>query len=285
MNIFDKISKILKEHPQIALCTIIDTKGSTPMKVGAKIIVCPDGKIIGTIGGGAFEKAVIENALHCLKENSSKIFVYHLTKDYQMCCGGTINVFIDIIYSPSKIYIFGAGHVGKSLAQFALLSGFDVFLIDDRDEILKPFYENENFNKVHLIHTPFIEYLINLSIKETQNSYCVILTYNHQIDRTLLLHSISKSFKYIGMIGSRRKVEVSKKFLLQNNVPEDIIKSIDMPIGININAYYPEEIAISILAKIISIKNTHLKGNNKLSESEKIIPLQTQNLEICLKNL
>jgi len=279
MNIFEQIPDILKKYSRVALCVITETKGSTPMKTGAKILVCPDRKIIGTIGGGALEMAVIENALHCLEKKSAQTFVHHLTKDHQMCCGGTVTVFVDIITSLPKLYIFGAGHIGKSLANLASLTGFIVFLIDERKDLIASLSQNLCSEKIHLIPAPYIEYMENLSDDETKDSYCVILTYHHQTDRLLLLHSTSKAFKYIGMIGSKRKTEIAKKFLHQNDVSKELIESIDMPIGIDIHAYYPEEIAVSILAKLISVKNKDLRKEKNISSSS------TLNTELCIQNL
>ncbi len=294
-NFLFQLSDLLKTYYAVAICTIVETNGSTPMKNGAKIIVCPDRKILGTIGGGALEKCVVENAITCLNNNESKLFVHHLTKDHQMCCGGTVKVFIDIIKRPSNLFIFGAGHVGSALARIASFQqDLEIFLIDDR-----PFYVHQIQTDIHyksringVLASP-VEWIQHFDEQMCFNSFCVIVTYNHQLDREILLNALSKNFKYVGMIGSQRKVLVTKKFLLQKNIPEDVINTIDMPIGMNIHAYYPEEIAVSILAKIISVKNQQIHEHNNISDSgysEHYIKGKEdinviENMNVCLKNL
>ncbi len=289
MNLYSEIPLLLKTYPSVALCTIVHTKGSTPMKNGSKIIVCPDKKIIGTIGGGALEYAVIKDALKCIENSESKLFEHHLTKDHQMCCGGTVSVFIEIIKSFPKLYIFGAGHVGSFLATVSSLLQFDTYLIDDREFILSQFKMQDIFNNkvTTILHSP-VEYIQSLPIENTNDNFCVIVTYNHQIDREILLGAISKKFKYIGMIGSKRKVFITRKFLHHNNISENDINKIDMPIGIDIHAYYPEEIAVSILAKIISCKHqTHsIPCNTYNSDTFNSIHEEyLNNISLCIKKL
>ncbi|GIV27130.1 MAG: xanthine dehydrogenase accessory factor [Bacteroidia bacterium] len=287
-NVLLEISQLLRIYSSVALCTIVETTGSTPMKSGSKIIVCPDGKVIGTIGGGALEKSVIENAITCISSNESKLFIHHLTKEHQMCCGGTVKVFIDIVLSPYKLYIFGAGHVGSALAKIASFhNDLKVFLIDDRPDYIQRIQsQSEYLERINCVLASPVEFVRNLDPNSTLNSFCVIVTYDHQLDREILLNALSRNFRYVGMIGSKRKVLVTKKFLIQHHISEDKISTIDMPIGININAYYPEEIAVSIMAKIISLKNEKIvdKRKNNQSLSDELIK-ETENIDLCLKNL
>ncbi|HPQ08608.1 MAG TPA: XdhC family protein [Bacteroidia bacterium] len=277
----NNIKDYLKKYNCIAICTIVQTKGSTPLKSGAKMIVLPNKSIIGTLGGGAFEKKVIEDAVKCIQKQECQLFTHHLTKDHQMCCGGTVWVFVDIITDSNKLLIFGAGHVGTSLAKIALIDKFDVFLIDNRNDILQQASTNINNEQLHLIYSEKLEHFVEEYDGNYTNIFCIICTYDHQLDRSILLKAVNKPFKYIGMIGSKRKVFFTKKYLIENNVSEEFIEKIDMPIGLNINAQNPFEIAISILAKIIEVKNSHKSNNHpKLSEQE-----LNENLNLCYQKM
>ena len=131
-NIYEKIIEIQKGSKNAVVCTVVNTKGSTPRKVGAKMVVYESGKIFGTIGGGELEKAVIKNALEQIKENEPKIFRHDLLHQHGMCCGGTVDIYIEPIRMKNKLYIFGAGHTGQALAKYAVNFQFEGVLIDDR---------------------------------------------------------------------------------------------------------------------------------------------------------
>ena len=262
-NIFDQINVAQKNNSNIALCTIITTKGSTPRKVGAKMLVYEDGSVYSTIGGGDLEKKVVENALSVLKKQESKVFKHDLLNQHDMCCGGTVEIFIEPILKKKKLYIFGAGHTGQALAKFTASFDFEVFLIDDRKEYLNqvlPLGEpalpvgrdlGGAINKMNLSHQQALSLL-----PFDEHVFICIMTYSHPMDREILAYCIKKPFAYLGMIGSHRKVEMTKKMFVDAGVGTKAdLDKIDMPMGIDIFAEGPEEIAISILAKLIEVKN------------------------------
>jgi len=269
-SVYENIVDAQKQNINVALCTIITTKGSTPRKVGAKMLVYEDGSISSTIGGGDLEKKVIENALSVLKKREAKVFKHDLLNQHDMCCGGTVGIFIEPILKKNKLYIFGAGHTGQALAKYAASFYFDVFLIDDRKEYLEtthpqPLPEGgehhskvlsfgEDLGEVNKMNLPHQQALSVLPFDE--NVFICIMTYSHPMDREILAYCIKKPFAYLGMIGSHRKVEMTKKMFVDAGVgtKEDLDK-IDMPMGIDILAEGPDEIAISILAKLIEVKN------------------------------
>ena len=135
-NIYEELSRIARSDTKAALCTIISTKGSTPRKIGAKMIVYEDRRITGTIGGGDLEKNVIDDSIKILEKGKPTVFKHDLLYQHGMCCGGTVEIFIEPIVKTKKLFIFGAGHTGQSLAKFAWDTGFDVYLIDDRKEYI-----------------------------------------------------------------------------------------------------------------------------------------------------
>lgn len=251
MNIYQEIEQIRREGSRAALCSIIHTKGSTPRKVGAKMIVLESGSIIGTIGGGNLEKEVIKNALLQIKKNEAKIFKHDLLYQHNMCCGGSVEIFIEPVEPMKRLYIFGAGHTGQALAKLTKFTDFETFIIDDRQEYIE---QLKNISGVNILHTDYRKVLPTLPFnKET---YCVILTYEHEIDRDILSFCIQKPYAYLGMIGSQRKIEITKKMFVDSGIAnKKKLETVKMPIGLNINAETPEEIAVSILAEMINIKN------------------------------
>ncbi|MCK6650606.1 MAG: XdhC family protein [Bacteroidia bacterium] len=251
MNSILDIAKIIStEKDDVAICIIISTKGSTPRKIGTKMIVTKSGKIYGTIGGGALEEKVIINALQVIDNKSASVFKHDLLHQHNMCCGGNVEIYIEPIMRKNKLYIFGAGHTGKFLAKYSLDADFEVVLIDDRksylDEILL-----DDINKMNLD----FEHALKL-LPFDNRTYIAIMTYDHAIDRQILAYCLHKPHAYIGMIGSLRKIELTKKKFIEAKLatPEQLAK-VDMPIGIDIHSESPQEIAISIIATLIKIKN------------------------------
>lgn len=250
-HIFEEILSISKSGKKAALCLITSARGSTPRKPGTKMIVLEDGSVHGSIGGGNLEKQVIQDALDVIKEQKPGTFKHDLLHQHSMCCGGTVEIYIEPIMNLNKLYIFGAGHTGKALAKFASELDFEIVMIDDRDEYIS----NVNISGINKLNLPHNLALPMLPFDE--NTYIVILTYDHSIDRDILAFCINKPHAYLGMIGSQRKVNVTRKMFLEAGIGtlEDLEK-INMPIGIDIKAQTPEEIAIGILAEIVKVKNS-----------------------------
>lgn len=249
-NIFDKIAEAAKRNKSVALCTIVNTKGSTPRKVGAKMLVYENGEIFGTIGGGELERAVIEDALEQLKNGKPQIFHHDLLHQHGMCCGGTVDIYIEPVMKKNKLYIFGAGHTGQALARYASTLNFEIVIIDDRKENLDE-VEIENLNKLNLHYSQALPLL-----PFDAHTYICIMTYSHPYDRDILAYCLKKTFAYLGMIGSKRKVEMTKKMFIEGRIATpDELEKVDMPMGFDIGAEGPDEIALSILAKLVAVKN------------------------------
>lgn len=214
------------------------------------MIVFENGSIVGTIGGGALEKKVIEQALHVLKSKEAGIFTHNLVSELAMCCGGSVDLFIEPIMNKKKLYIFGAGHTGKALAKFATDLNFSVSLIDERSDA---------FDGLHIDDAVFIQEQHATAIDSLpfdEHTFVVILTHDHVYDREILALCSARKHAYIGMIGSERKVEMAKKMLVSAElISQKQAEEVNMPIGIDIHAITPEEIAISILAKLIEVRN------------------------------
>ena len=252
-SIFSKAEEIKNEQTHAALCIVVDTKGSTPRKQGAKMIVYADGGIFGTIGGGSIEKEVAEKALEIIATGKPEKCVFNLGADLGMHCGGHMEVYIEPISTAQKLYIFGAGHIGKALAGFAKALDFVVTLFDPREDI----FIGKEFENCNCINKDYFE-AIDEALFDL-NTYSVIVTPKHTSDEEILARIARKPHIYVGMIGSTRKVDLLKKrFLAENILTAAELDSIDMPIGIKLHAESPQEIAICILAKLIDVRNTSI---------------------------
>ncbi len=233
-----------------AICTIVEVKGSAPRKVGAKMLVFENGVIEGTIGGGNLEKKVIQNAIKQIRSRIAKLYSHDLLSHHSMCCGGTVKIFIEPIMKTNKLYIFGAGHTGKALSEIISKLDFDTYIIDDRQEYIDEI-KGKGINKLNLNYKEILP-----TLPFGKNTFIVIMTYEHSHDRDILSYCLKKDFAYLGMIGSKRKVSLTKKMFIEGEIcTQKEIERVDMPMGIDINAEGPEEIAISIASKIIAVKN------------------------------
>jgi xanthine dehydrogenase accessory factor len=249
-SIYDEIAQAIENRRSAVLCIVTSVKGSTPRKQGAKMIVYENSEIFGTIGGGDLEKKVIENALEVLKTHKPVVFKHDLLHQHGMCCGGTVEIYIEPIMNRKKLYIFGSGHTGQALAKFAVNFEFDIFVIDERKEYLDVLAV-DGINKMNLEHDKALR-----TLPFDNDVFIVIVTHSHQIDRDILAYCIKKPFAYLGMIGSERKVKVTKKMFIDGKIGTlDELEKVHMPIGMGISAETPEEIAISILGELIKVKN------------------------------
>ena len=255
MTLYTQIPAFLSRHKSAALCIVTATDGSTPRKMGSKMLVAPDGTIEGTVGGGAIEKQVIDDALEAIRTQKPMKKFYQLEEDLGMECGGSVEVYIEPIGRRPDLYIFGAGHVGKALAGFAHQVGYEITLLDFR---AINFTEEEK-EKYRFIHGDYFETMDMLDFDE--NSYIAIMSPTHEHDFELLARMGKKPFAYLGMIGSKRKVAKARERLLsEKNYTQEEIDAVDMPMGLPMAAETPEEIAISILGKMIDVRNKKLNA-------------------------
>lgn len=257
-SIYKKIVELQSRNQSIAVCIVVNTRGSTPRKTGAKMLVDINGNITGTIGGGDLEKSVIENALKQLAEGTPKLFRHDLVHHHGMCCGGTVEIFIEPIMRKNRLYIFGAGHTGQALAKYAVGFEFEIFMMDERKDYISN-CTNEKVNKLNLPHQEALQ-----ALPFDDATYICIMTHSHPYDRDILAYCINRPHAYLGMIGSRRKVEMTKKMFLDSGITTPAkIETVDMPMGFDIGAEGPEEIALSIITKLVAVKNRTLSATEK----------------------
>jgi xanthine dehydrogenase accessory factor len=257
-TIYKKIEELRNEGKKLALCIVTSTSGSTPGKAGAKMIVLEDKTIFGTIGGGSIEKDVIDLAVKTIENGGPQIKRYRLEEDLKMNCGGSMEVYIEPLNIYKKLYIFGAGHVGKAVARFARELEFDITLFDSRVGI----FNSGEFEGYKCICEDYFK-----AIKKTvfdENTFIVIVTPKHEYDEAVLREVVTRPHAYVGMIGSKTKVEMIRKdFSKEKFLSKEKIAEINMPIGIPFASVTPNEIAVSIVAKLIDVRNTMIKKKNR----------------------
>lgn len=250
MDILSTFAEYAKTGKAAALCTIIETSGSTPRKPGTKMIVTGEGKNIGSVGGGILEDGVIKDAVKCIETGTTSLRSYSSGDRNDGPAYGEAKVFIEPLPKLRHLYIFGAGHVGQAVATQARNFGFKVHLIDPREGLM----DKINIEGVSLIRNEYLDAAADLSFDK--NTFVIVMTHSHGLDEEVSFYCAKKPHAYLGMIGSKKKVDTARKTFQSRGLTESEIAGIDMPIGIAIKCETPEEIAISIIARVIHIKNT-----------------------------
>ena len=252
-ELFKRISELLNEGKSFAVGTILEVKGSVPQKSGTKMIVFSDSTIEYTIGGGPFEAQVIHDSIELMKNGgSSEIKKYELTEDsLGMFCQGVAKVLIECFHPEANLIIFGAGHVGYAFANLASeLGAFNITVADDRPEFADAVRFNGSINVVLTDR----DYEDNLPDVDA-NSMVVIITRCHPTDKGLVKRYATSDAAYVGMIGSKSKRKILFKELEKEGVPIEALDKVHSPIGIQLGGKEPAEIAVSILAEIVKVKN------------------------------
>ncbi len=255
-NIFEAIAGLQKTGTAAALAIVIRTEGSVPRKSGTKMIIFGDGKITGTLGGGDLENRVIEQALETIHTGVPRTVSFTLDMEkgkLDMMCGGTVEVYIEPILPSEKLIIFGAGHITRSLAPMMKKIGFHVSVVDDSPNFLK----KEYFPDIEDVHIEDMEVFAE-SVSSDPKTYIIVLSRGFSRDKAILGQLLRKEFRYLGMIGSQRKIESMVTELKKEGIPEKIFSMLKSPVGLDIGAETPEEIAISIAGEILAIKKGKL---------------------------
>jgi len=256
MDIYKEIRKNLLEGKTFVLATIVQTAGSSPRQTGAKMIIYPDRSIFGTIGGGNFEKLVMDDCIKLFTENKNNIlkkytFAQQGPAATGMCCGGEAKVYMELHGSPKRLIIFGGGHVGKDIVKLAINLDFKITVVDDRREILDCY---GNDVKTVLTDESYLENFPDLG----HDCYVVIVTRSHQVDRVVIEKVLGYDCAYIGMIGSQNKISKMFSALKEAGINDNRVSDVCAPIGLNIGAEGPYEIAIAIVAELIAAKRKKL---------------------------
>ncbi len=254
LEVYQELVNVMQTGERAVLATVISSRGSAPRKAGVKMLIKQDGTFLGTVGGGGVERQVQEKAREVMNSGEPQIVHLDLSgrkKEAAMICGGQMDVFLEPILSQETLYLFGAGHISQGTAKAGKMLGFRVVVIDPRPE----YNNSDRFpNADFLIVEEYNSAFSKLNVDE--DSYVVIYTPGHVLDEQCLEFAVGTRARYVGMIGSRKKVKEVKERLLQKGISQQQLDRIHAPIGLEISAETPEEIAISILAEIIKVKRT-----------------------------
>lgn len=264
MNIFSEAARLEEQNRPFALAQIVDSRGSTPRHCG-QMLVRDDGSIVGTIGGGMVERRVIDEALDALHDKSSRMFHGRMARTGSDAvgsdCGGAMSVYISVHGLRPRLVLIGAGHVNRAIAHCAALLGFTISVADIYPESLNP----DHFPpSTQLLHAENFSIAVDKLAIQADNF--VLIATNNQ-DREALDKLVTQPTAWLGLLASRRKVQVFLRQLRENGVPEEQIARLHAPVGYNIGAETPNEIAISVLAEILQVKNQAPGGLMMASES------------------
>lgn len=262
MSVFEAISEIEKAHGSAALCTVTKSEGSTPRHVGSKMLVYPDGRFIGTVGGGELESRVIAAATQTILNGNFQTLTYTMadpSRGDPGVCGGQVEVFVEPILPPPLLIVIGAGHVGKAVAHLAKWLGFRVAVSDDRVDLCTPAVipDADAYYPVTMDKLPEQAHIDHRTI-------LILTTRGSGVDVAGLAPLLDSPAAYIGVIGSRRRWATTVKALQEKGISDEVIARVHSPMGLELQAETPEEIAVSIMAEVLMIRD---KGSGKSMKS------------------
>jgi xanthine dehydrogenase accessory factor len=252
MSFYQALAELEAQNRAGVLCMVVRSQGSTPRRAGSKMLVYADGTIVGTVGGGELENRVIAEALQALSDGSPRILEYNMTDPQRGdpgVCGGQVEVYLEPIQPQPTLVVIGAGHVGKALAYLAHWLGYYVVVNDDRSEFCNP-----EITPGGDLYLPVAMAELPQRLEINRWTYLVLTTRGVNVDIAGLPELLETPAAYIGVIGSRRRWAITRKTLAEAGVSEQLLERVRSPIGLELNAETPEEIAVSIMAEIIMLR-------------------------------
>jgi xanthine dehydrogenase accessory factor len=244
-DVFEELSRARARGQSGVMALVTAVRGHAPQVVGARLLLLDDGRLIGTIGGGRVEHVVLEHARRAAATGRAELFTFNLQAELGMCCGGQMEVFVEPVEPSPRLIVFGAGHVAQPTAALAARTGFAVTVVDERPDWLSP----ERFPDATRLVEPYADVLARAPLGP--RDFVVITTHNHDHDRDILARALATDAAYVGMIGSTRKVKKAMSALRVAGVDDATIARAHAPIGLDIAAETPDEIAVSIVAELI----------------------------------
>jgi xanthine dehydrogenase accessory factor len=251
-DLFEEIVRMRRAGERGALATIVHTNGSIPSYESSRMLVRDDGSIVGTIGGGCVEAEVWAAAKEVIVAEQPRKMTFNLNQDAAydagLICGGTLEIFVEPILPQPLLYIFGGGHISSAVARVASASGFSITIADDREA----FANTERFPMADKLYTTYEDAFAKIA--PNASSYLLIVTRGHRDDMRVLAWAVRTDARYIGMIGSKRKVLSVYKALEKEGYAPEEFERVHAPVGLDIGALTPEEIAVSITAELIAVR-------------------------------
>lgn len=260
MTFYAELQRLLEANEPFVLCTVIASQGSTPQKPGSKLVVKADGGLVGTVGGGAIEKQIVDAALALLADGrtTTRTLDTHLTHELGMCCGGRMTVFLEKHVAAPALVVFGAGHVAKELAALAVATGFRVTVVDERAE----WASATRFSGCELVLRPCDD--VAREHRGGADTYYCVTTHDHALDQRCVEALLDTPSAYLGVIGSRRKAERFRQRLRAGGFDEARIARLECPMGVDIGALTPAEIGVSIVARLVAVRRAEHEAAKRL---------------------
>ncbi|MFB3776252.1 MAG: XdhC family protein [Bryobacteraceae bacterium] len=266
MDIYSEIVRLRRAGEKCALATIVSARGSIPAYESAKMLIRKNGSILGTVGGGCVEAQVLTVAREVMETGRPKTLSFDLSgralEESGLICGGELEIFIEAVLPQPAAIIFGAGHISKGISKIASLAGFAVTVVDDRAS----FANRERFPEAEEVYAADYETVFP-QLPVNDSSYLIIVTRGHKDDLRVLRLAATRAARYIAMIGSKKKVIEILRELEKEGIPAALLERVHAPMGLDIGAVTPEEIAVSVVAEMIALRRNAKSGWRQLSMS------------------
>lgn len=257
-DVVQALFELLTSRQRGALATVVRASGSTPQRPGARLLLRADGTTLGTVGGGAIELEVLQSLQRTLTSHEPELLVRDLAHDLGMCCGGRMEIFVEPIEPTPRLWLLGAGHVAKPTASLARSVGFEVHVVDEREELNNA----ERFPDCRLILGDPGAELRRAMLGESD--WVLIMTHDHRLDEAALAAAAGKNSQYVGLVGSKRKVYRLVERVRAQRDGDYPLERVYAPVGLDIGAVSPEEIAVSIVAELVALRHgrpaSHLRA-------------------------
>lgn len=262
MDLYESLVELRREGKRGAMATIIRRLGSTPRKDHAKMLIREDGSTVGSVGGGCVEAEVWETARQVMESGKASIVRYEMkdedAAEEGLVCGGTVEVFVEPVLPDPKVVLLGAGHVGQAIARAAAQVGFQMSVADDREN----FANADRFPQAQeIVVADFQQCFSRITVNP--NTFVLVVTRGHSHDQVALGAAIQTNARYVGLIGSRRKIKIIVEALLNQGLDPGLFDKLYAPIGLDIGSETPEEIAVSVVAELIAVRKGVHRRNPK----------------------
>lgn len=248
LAVTEALLELLRTGQAGALATVVQVSGSTPQVAGARLLLRADGRAVGTIGGGAIEQAVLEALQDVQRRQVARLMHWDLGRDLGMCCGGSMSLFLEPVAALARLWLCGAGHVARPTAALARSVGFELIVVDEREE----WNTAERFPGCRRELVDPVSALARAELSE--RDWVLITTHEHRLDEDVLRTALKRPVRYVGLVGSRRKVHrLLQRVSAREGAPPDTSR-LYAPVGLNLGALSPEELAVSIVAELVALR-------------------------------
>lgn len=248
-EIYEAALEAARNGRPVALALVVEARGPTPRDPGAKMLVYADGRTVGTVGGGPSEAWVINQARQALIEGQSRLLERRADEDDEAACGGTMHFFVDVLLPRPTLLIIGAGHIGQAVASMGAWLGYRIAVLDERVSLVS----RDRFPDADVLLSGPLEERLR-AFRLTEHTYVVIVTPHRSADEEVLMVLAEHPVPYVGLLGGSRRTRATFSQAREGGVPDAFLEQVHTPIGLNIYAKTPREIALSILADITAVR-------------------------------